>query len=77
MLYTEMTKKALRISFDAHRDQLDRAGLPYVYHPYHLAEQMGDETSRFLCPATRMDARTARWKRPRRGQPHGKPPGMP
>jgi (p)ppGpp synthase/HD superfamily hydrolase len=49
MIYTEMTKKALQISFDAHRNQLDRAGLPYVYHPYHLAERMEDETS--VCAA--------------------------
>ncbi len=43
MLYTEMTKKALKICFDAHKDQLDKGGLPYVFHPYHLAEQMRDE----------------------------------
>lgn len=45
MIYTDLTKKALRIAFDAHRDQVDRAGLPYVFHPFHLAEQMADEVS--------------------------------
>lgn len=43
MIYTEMTKKALKISFTAHKDQLDKSGIPYVYHPFHLAEQMNDE----------------------------------
>ena len=45
MLYTALTKKALRISFEAHRNQLDKSGIPYVYHPFHLAEQMEDEYS--------------------------------
>lgn len=43
MIYTEMTKKALRLSFDAHKDQVDKSGIPYVYHPFHLAEQMKSE----------------------------------
>ena len=45
MLYTELTKKALKLCFDAHRDQTDKSGLPYVFHPFHLAEQMDDEDS--------------------------------
>ncbi len=43
MIYTEMTKKALKLCFEAHRDQTDKSGLPYVFHPFHLAEQMDDE----------------------------------
>ncbi len=43
MIYTEMTKKALKLCFEAHRDQVDRGGMPYVFHPFHLAEQMEDE----------------------------------
>jgi (p)ppGpp synthase/HD superfamily hydrolase len=49
MIYTEMCKKALRIAFDAHIGQVDRTGLPYVFHPFHLAEQMHDEVS--VCAA--------------------------
>ncbi len=45
MIYTDLTKKALRISFAAHQNQIDIGGMPYVYHPYHLAEQMDDEYS--------------------------------
>lgn len=43
MIYTENTKKALRICFDAHKDQEDKSGMPYVFHPFHLAEQMKTE----------------------------------
>lgn len=45
MIYTKLTKKALLISFAAHKEQKDKSGMPYVYHPFHLAEQMEDEAS--------------------------------
>ena len=45
MIYTVMTKKALKICFEAHKNQVDKTGLPYVFHPFHLAEQMDDEDS--------------------------------
>ena len=32
MIYTELTKKALKLSFEAHKDQVDKSGMPYVYH---------------------------------------------
>lgn len=43
MIYTDLTKKAMKLCFDAHRDQVDKTGIPYVFHPIHLAEQMTDE----------------------------------
>ena len=43
MIYTPMTKKAMKLCFEAHKDQVDKSGLPYVFHPFHLAEQMTDE----------------------------------
>ena len=43
MIYTPLTKKALLISFNAHKNQVDKSGMPYVYHPFHLAEQMDNE----------------------------------
>ncbi|MBO4365983.1 MAG: GTP pyrophosphokinase [Eggerthellaceae bacterium] len=49
MLYTPITKIAMRICFDAHKDQVDKTGLPYVFHPFHLAEQM--ETEAETCVA--------------------------
>ena len=45
MIYTALTKKALKLCFEAHKDQVDKTGLPYVFHPFHLAEQMDDEIS--------------------------------
>ena len=43
MIYTELTRKAIKLAFKAHEGQLDRAGLPYILHPLHVAEQMKDE----------------------------------
>ena len=43
MIYTEMTKKAIRLMFDLHKEQKDKSGLPYVFHPWHVAESMDDE----------------------------------
>ena len=43
MLYTEQTKKALIFCYEAHRNQFDKGGMPYVFHPVHLAEQMTTE----------------------------------
>lgn len=45
MIYTPLTKKALKLCFEAHKNQVDKTGLPYVFHPFHLAEQMKDEYS--------------------------------
>ncbi len=45
MIYTELTKKALKLCYAAHRDQMDKSGMPYVFHPFHLAEQMEDEVT--------------------------------
>lgn len=43
MIYTKMTKIALKMCFEAHKNQVDKSGMPYVFHPFHLAEQMQDE----------------------------------
>ena len=43
MIYTDKTKKAMKLCFEAHKDQLDKSGMPYVFHPFHVAEQMSDE----------------------------------
>ena len=45
MIYTDKTKKAMKFSYKAHKDQVDKSGLPYFHHPLHLAEQMDDEDS--------------------------------
>ena len=43
MIYTEQTKKAMKLCFEAHKEQQDKSGIPYVFHPIHLAEQMQTE----------------------------------
>lgn len=43
MIYTEMTRKAMRLAYTAHDGQFDHGGIPYIFHPIHLAEQMPDE----------------------------------
>ena len=45
MIYTKMTKLALKLCFEAHKEQTDKCGIPYVFHPFHLAEQMTDENT--------------------------------
>ena len=45
MIYTPETKKAMKLCFQAHKDQTDKSGLPYVFHPFHVAEQMPDENT--------------------------------
>lgn len=43
MIYTHLTNEAMKLAYAAHHGQLDKSGIPYIFHPYHLAEQMQDE----------------------------------
>ena len=45
MIYTDKTKKAMKLCYEAHKGQVDKSGLPYVFHPFHVAEQMTDEAT--------------------------------
>ena len=45
MIYTELTNKAMKIAYAAHQGQVDYNGIPYIFHPIHLAECMEDEIS--------------------------------
>ena len=45
MIYTPLTIKAMKLAYAAHQGQTDHAGVPYIFHPYHVAEQMNDEYS--------------------------------
>ena len=45
MIYTDLTIKAMNLAYNAHHGQFDKGGVPYIFHPIHLAEQMDDEIS--------------------------------
>ena len=45
MIYTELTMKAMVLAYNAHHGQVDKGGIPYIFHPIHLAESMDDEIS--------------------------------
>ena len=49
MIYTKLTVKAMQIAYKAHHGQYDVNGVPYIFHPYHIAEQMTDEIT--VCTA--------------------------
>ena len=43
MIYTKNTRKAINIAYNAHMGQNDKFGIPYIFHPFHLAELMDTE----------------------------------
>lgn len=43
MVFTSMTITAMQVAYTKHAGQVDKAGVPYIFHPYHLAEQLHDE----------------------------------
>ena len=45
MIYTHLTNQALKIVYTAHHGQVDKGGIPYVFHPYQVAQAMTDEYS--------------------------------
>lgn len=43
MLYTPLTKKAMRICIAAHEGQVDRTGMLYLLHPFIVADHVDGE----------------------------------
>lgn len=38
-----MINKALNIAYKAHHGQKDKGNVPYIFHPYHIAEKFNNE----------------------------------
>ena len=49
MYYSEMVKKAVNIMFEAHKEDFDKGGYPYVFHPFYLATKVEGENE--ICVA--------------------------
>ena len=45
MLYTKLTAKAMKLAYEYHDGQLDKAGLPYIFHVYAVADKCTSEYS--------------------------------
>ena len=43
MIYTKLTNKALKLMYEKHKDQVDKQGIPYVFHPFIVANNMENE----------------------------------
>lgn len=44
MKLTKQIKKAQILAYKTHLNQVDKSGVPYIYHPIHIAQQMDTET---------------------------------
>ena len=45
MLYNERIIKAINIAYDIHENEKDKIGVPYIFHPFKVAESIiGEET---------------------------------
>ena len=44
MIYTKQTVKAMNLAYKVHHGQFDKGGVPYIFHPIHVAENMCTET---------------------------------
>ena len=43
MIYTALTIKAMQFAAKAHNGQMDKAGVPYIFHCYEVANQAKNE----------------------------------
>lgn len=38
MFYTPLIQEAMKLAYDAHQGQTDQSGVPYIFHPFYVAE---------------------------------------
>lgn len=38
MIYTPLVQKAMKTAYEAHHGQSDQSGVPYIFHPFYVAE---------------------------------------
>ena len=62
MIFTPLTIKAMQLSYEAHHGQKDKCGVPYVFHPYRVAEAQKDEYA--VCAALLHDTVEDTWVTP-------------
>lgn len=43
MIYTYNTRKAMKLAYTLHHGQVDKSGVPYIFHPIAVAEPMNTE----------------------------------
>lgn len=53
MLYTPLTQKAMKLAYAAHHGQTDQSGVPYIFHPFYVAESVcqAKREETFVCAA--------------------------
>ena len=47
MIYNKKIIKAINMAYDAHKYQYDKIGVPYIFHPFKVAESIIEEESQF------------------------------
>lgn len=43
MIYSKQINKAIKIAYEAHKNQTDFFGVPYIFHPWEVASQLDNE----------------------------------
>lgn len=53
MIYTPLVQKAIKFAYRAHHGQTDQSGIPYIFHPFAVAEMVCASSPQelFVCAA--------------------------
>ena len=50
MIYTNLTKKAIKLMFEAHKEQKRESGEPYIIHPIDVSTTRPESIAHTLAP---------------------------